>query len=150
MGTTKHFEEFEVWILAHQLVREIYSETKKKEWRVDTGLRDQIRRAAVSITSNIAEGAERGSNKDFSRFLMIARGSVGEVRSQLYIAVDEGYLTKDKFDQLKQQCLAISRSLTGFQNYLLKTDYTKNKEVSSVGESVEGYHPDVPPSESEI
>jgi four helix bundle protein len=80
----------------------------------DFGFRDQIQRAAVSVSNNIAEGFERQSNKELSKFLYIAKGSSGEVRSMLYIAIKLNYITKNQFDTLYAKCLEISRLLSGF------------------------------------
>ncbi len=84
----------------------------------DYGFRDQICRASVSITSNIAEGFERKSNKAFQSFLAIAKGSAGEVRSQLYAALDIGYIDDDKFHQLSAQATEIGKMLSGLIGYL--------------------------------
>lgn len=88
------FEDIKAWQIARELVREIYRITNKDEFAKDFGLKDQIRRAAVSIMSNISEGFERGSDKEFNQFLNYARGSSAEVKSQLYIASDLGYILK--------------------------------------------------------
>lgn len=105
------FEELDVWKNARALSKEIY--ISSTNWR-DFELKDQIRRAVVSISSNIAEGYERGSKADFARFLYIARGSGAEVRSQLYLALDLGYLTKDQFDELYLMIDKIVRQLASF------------------------------------
>jgi four helix bundle protein len=80
----------------------------------DFGFKDQIQRAAVSISNNIAEGFERQSNKELSKFLYISKGSAGEVRSMLYIAIKLNYITKNQFDDLSSRCLEICRLLSGF------------------------------------
>ena len=90
MATAKQFEDLGVWQDARELVKEIYSASKQRAFYRDFGLRDQIRRAATSTMSNIAEGFERGSRKEFIQFLSIAKGSNGEVRSQLYVAIGSG------------------------------------------------------------
>src|SRR6266478_7364132 len=90
----KNFEDFEIWKDARALTREIYQLTRDSKFSKDFALRDQIRRAAVSIMSNIAEGFERGGNQEFVQFLYVAKASCGEVRSQLYVAVDQGYIFK--------------------------------------------------------
>ena len=118
MAKLGRFEDIEAWQKARELTREIYRVTKQGAFAKDFGLRDQIRRAAVSIMSNIAEGFERGSNKEFIQFLFIAKGSAGEVRSQLYIAFDLGYIGKEAFEQLNADLISISRQISGFVKYL--------------------------------
>ena len=88
----KNFEELEIWKDARALTRAVYQLTSDPRFSKDFGLRDQIRRASVSIMSNIAEGFERGGNQEFIQFLYVAKGSCGEVRSQLYAAMDQNYL----------------------------------------------------------
>jgi four helix bundle protein len=90
----KNFEELEIWQEARRLTQAIYQLTKREKFSRDFSLRDQIQRAAVSVMSNIAEGFERGGNQEFVQFLYIAKASCGEVRSQLYVAVDQGYIFK--------------------------------------------------------
>src|SRR4030066_1647951 len=96
----KYFEDLEVWKSSRELTRKIYKVTGDGSFSKDFGLRDQIRRAAVSVMSNIAEGFERGGNQEFIQFLYIAKGSCGEVRSQLYVALDQGYIGRKLFDQI--------------------------------------------------
>jgi four helix bundle protein len=88
----QNFEDLEIWKDARALTRAIYRLTADPKFSKDFGLRDQIQRAAVSIMSNIAEGFERGGNQEFIQFLYVAKGSCGEVRSQLYTAMDQNYL----------------------------------------------------------
>jgi len=118
MARIEKFEDMEVWQQARTIAKAVYANSRPGEFARDFGLRDQIRRAAVSIMSNIAEGFERGTNKEFIQFLFIAKGSAGEVRSQLYIAFDLGYIEKDAFDQLNAELISISRQLSGFIQYL--------------------------------
>src|SRR6267143_950560 len=94
------FEDIESWKKARKLTNEIYQTTTSGDFVRDFGLKDQIRRASVSVLSNIAEGFERGGDKEFLQFLAIAKGSCGEVRAQLYIALDQGYLSQELFDNL--------------------------------------------------
>lgn len=110
----KQFEELPVWQAGRQLVRSIYAVTKSGPFAHDAGLCDQIQRAAVSVPSNIAEGHERGSTPDLIQFLFYAKGSAGEVRSQLYHAEDAGYLTAEKAAALRQECLSVSRQLSAW------------------------------------
>ncbi|PSQ82957.1 MAG: four helix bundle protein [Bacteroidetes bacterium QS_7_67_15] len=118
MATFHRFEDIESWQKARRLARRIYELTGNGDFARDFGLRDQIRRAAVSIMSNIAEGFERDSRREFARFLDIARASTGEVRSQLYVACDIGYLDECTFETLKEQCEEIARLLSGLIRYL--------------------------------
>ncbi|MBI2175020.1 MAG: four helix bundle protein [Candidatus Omnitrophica bacterium] len=99
--TIKYFEDLEVWKEARQLARRVYQITQDTAFSRDFGLRDQIRRAAVSVMSNIAEGFERGGYQEFTQFLYVARGSCGEVRSQLYVALDQGYIGQ-RFEQFER------------------------------------------------
>ncbi|HSQ25099.1 MAG TPA: four helix bundle protein, partial [Pyrinomonadaceae bacterium] len=92
--------------------------TTQGKFSRDFGLRDQIRRAAVSILSNIAEGFERGGDKEFLQFLAIAKGSSGEVRAQLYVALDLEYISLAQFDALAQAATEVSQLLSGFMKYL--------------------------------
>ena len=86
-----------------------------------------MRRAAVSILSNIAEGFERGGDKEFIQFLAIAKGSAGELRAQLYVALDQNYLSNAKFDSLSQQAIEISQLISGFMKYLKQSDLQGSK-----------------------
>jgi len=127
MAKIKKFEDMEVWQQARSITKAIYVSSRQGEFARDFGLRDQIRRAAVSIMSNIAEGFERGTNKEFIQFLFIAKGSAGEVRSQLYIAFDLGYIEKDTFDQMNTELLSISRQISGFVQYLQASNLKGDK-----------------------
>ena|SRR5208282_4613966 len=100
MSKILRFEEIESWKKARVLTNEIYQVTSLGGFARDFGLRDQIRRASVSAMSNIAEGFERGGNREFLQFLSNAKGSAGEVRSQLYVALDAGFINQKKFDDL--------------------------------------------------
>src|ERR1044072_7718174 len=113
MGKTiQTFEDLIVWQRGIDLVKRIYKLTSQTNLGRDFGLRDQIRRAAVSIPTNIAEGFERASRKEYLMFLNIAKGSAGEVRSLLRVALEVGYLTTSKHDQLRDEVLTISRYLS--------------------------------------
>ncbi|HMO04534.1 MAG TPA: four helix bundle protein [Kiritimatiellia bacterium] len=98
------FEELECWQIARSLSREIYALTACDSCRKDFAYVDQIRRASVSIMNNVAEGYERGSDKEFVKFLYIARASAGEVRSMTYVGLDQGYLTDTDFQKLQDLC----------------------------------------------
>ena len=96
------------WKLAKDLAVKIYKITKGEKFRRDYGLVDQIRRASISISSNIAEGFERGSKKEFIQFLYIAKGSLGEVRSQLQVCFELGYINKEDLNMLLSQSYDLS------------------------------------------
>ena len=108
MATIKRFTEIVAWQKGRELVKKIYRLTRNDAFAKDWGLKDQIQRAAVSICSNIAEGFERSGNKEFSHFLWIAKGSAGEVSSQLYHAKDNGYIVDAEFDDLQDRLKTIS------------------------------------------
>jgi four helix bundle protein len=96
----KNFEDLEIWQTARRLAQEIYICSRSPKFSKDFALRDQMQRAAVSVMSNIAEGFERGGNQEFVQFLYIAKGSCGEVRSQLYVALDQDYVDRKLVDTL--------------------------------------------------
>jgi four helix bundle protein len=121
----KRFEDLEVWQLGRALVKDVYEVTQNTELQKDFGLRDQLRRSAVSIMANISEGFERKTQKEFINFLFIAKGSCGELRSHFYIAFDLGYINKEIFDNLQNQAITISKSLSGFIKYLSTSPITK-------------------------
>jgi four helix bundle protein len=116
----RNFEDLIAWQKSRELSREIYLLTNAGAFAKDFGLRDQIRRASVSIASNIAEGFDRSSRTEFHRFIVIAKASCAEVQSQLYIALDVGYLTQDQFDVLLKQAKEVSRILGGLRASLKK------------------------------
>ena len=105
------FRELNVWKESKKLAVKIYQTTQKDAFRKDFGLRDQIRRAAVSIPSNIGEGDERGSNREAVRFFYIAKGSLAELQTQLEIAYAIGYLNEEKLKELLDQCATIGKML---------------------------------------
>ncbi len=106
------FKELRVWQEAKTLAAEVYKIAAKGELAKDYGLKDQMQRAAVSIASNIAEGYERNSDKDFIRFLLMSKGSIAELRTQLEIAKDINYVTQEKFDAIEERCIRIGSMLT--------------------------------------
>lgn len=122
MAKLNSFEEIIAWQKARELNAEIYRITNNNEiFTRDYGLRDQMRRASVSISSNIAEGFERETKKEFIRFLYIAKASAGEFRSQLYLASDLGYISNEEFQSLNLKINDISKLLSGFIKYLVGT-----------------------------
>ncbi|MFT6844946.1 MAG: four helix bundle protein [Flavobacteriales bacterium] len=118
MGSIKSFEDIEAWQKARLFCKDIYVITQEGSFSKDFGLRDQIRRAAVSIVSNIAEGFERLSDKEFARFLTFSKASAGEVRAQLYIAFDLAYINTTVFENLKEQIIVISKMISKLITYL--------------------------------
>ena len=127
MATIERFEDIDSWQKARSLTREIYRVTKRPEFRSDHGYSEQIRRAAVSAMSNIAEGFERDGTKEFIQFLSIAKASVGEVRSLLYVAFDCGMLRNDEFTALYDESMEVGRLIGGFLRYLKKTGVRGSK-----------------------
>jgi four helix bundle protein len=113
----RSFEDLFIYQKARELTNHVYALTREGTFARDFGLVDQIRRAAVSIMSNIAEGHERGSNQEYIQFLYIAKGSCGEVRAQLTVACDQGYVNKVDHDRLANTCRVISG---GINNYIDK------------------------------
>src|SRR6476620_9170212 len=123
----KKFEDIESWKKARRLTNEIYRITTTGEFVRDFGLKDQIRRASVSILSNIAEGFERGGDKEFSQFLAIAKGSCGEVRAQLYVALDQDYISLVQFEELTRTATEVSQLISGFMKYLRESTLRGSK-----------------------
>jgi len=121
MATFQKFEDIEAWQRARELTREIYTASNENPFSKDFGLRDQVRKTSVSIMSNIAEGFERDGTKEFMQFLSVAKGSSGELRSQLYVALDQGYLEEHRFNRLLGIVLETSRMIGGLINYLRKS-----------------------------
>ncbi len=118
MPTISRFEEIEAWKTARQLTNLIYKFSTQEKFARDFGLRDQIRRAAVSVMSNIAEGFESQTQAQFIRYLGIAKASAGEVRSQLYVALDQSYVSKEQFDEAFDLADKALRQLVRFIAYL--------------------------------
>jgi four helix bundle protein len=121
MATFTTFEEIAAWQKARQLTRELYKVTAVGPFARDYDLKNQIRRAAVSIMSNIAEGFERSGTGEFTQFLAMAKGSAGEVRSQLYVALDQNYLSEPVFARFVDQAAEVSRMIGGLMTYLRKS-----------------------------
>lgn len=118
MSAFQSFEEMECWKKARELSAAIYAITRSGAFTRDYGLTDQVRRASVSVLSNIAEGFERGGKAEFTRFLMIAKGSAGEVRAQLFVAKDQGYIGDQEFAKLHEMASDVSRMISGLIAYL--------------------------------
>jgi four helix bundle protein len=118
MTTAKRFEDLEVWQKAKELTNLIYNDSSDGAFARDFGLRDQMRRAAVSIMSNIAEGFESQTQAMFIKYLAHAKGSAGELRAQLYIARDQGYITDEEFKTTFSMVEICSKQLSRFMQYL--------------------------------
>ena len=122
----KTFEEMPIWIEAVRAAKVIYEITGCSKWSKEFSLKDQIRRAAYSVSSNIAEGFEYDNLNDFVRFLRIAKGSLGEVKSQLYLAEKLGFIGKEEFEKGYNTIGPLGKQLGGFIKYLKQ--YKDNKE----------------------
>ncbi len=122
------FEDLEVWCLAREITKRIYTITSKDKFNRDYSFQSQIRRCSVSIMANIAEGFERDTNKEFIHFLYISKGSVGELRNHLYIALDIGYIESSEFEILWKELITISKSLSGFIKYLSSNPQPLNQK----------------------
>lgn len=118
MSTVRSFEELKSWQKARALTKEIYLLSQRSEFSKDFGFKDQIRRASVSISSNIAEGFERVGTKEFIQFLHYSKGSCGEVKSQLYLAFDLNYISEQELKSLKAVTVEIGALLHGLIKYL--------------------------------
>jgi four helix bundle protein len=131
MASFQRFEDIEAWQLGREITNQIYMCSNMGPFSRDFALRDQIRRASISITSNIAEGFERGGNKEFLQFLSNSKGSCGEVRSQIYVALDQHYLNQQEFDELYEKTTRASRMISGLMSYLQSTDLRGAKYKST-------------------
>ena len=114
----KNFEDIMAWKKARKIVNKIYNITDDRSWEHDYALKDQIERASISIMSNIAEGFERETTKEFIRFLYMSRGSVGEVKSLIYILLDRNIIKGNSFKELHNELSEIGKILNGFIAYL--------------------------------
>lgn len=127
MASIQSFEELQVWQKARIVCQRIYNISCAGSFAKDFSLRDQINRAAGSIIDNIAEGFERGGRNEFIQFLSIAKGSAGEVRSQLYRALDRNHIAQNGFTDLSEIVTEVSRMTSALVNYLNNTDLKGTK-----------------------
>lgn len=127
MATIKRFEDIEAWQKARELSNEIYNIISIGSFSKDYDLKSQIRRASGSVMDNIAEGFERGGKGEFIQFLGMAKGSAGECRSQLYRALDNNYIDKEKFTTLYNLADRIGKMISGFITYLNKSEIKGEK-----------------------
>jgi len=118
MTAITRFEDIEAWKTSRQLTNSIYAQSNQAGFNRDFGLRDQIRRASISVMSNIAEGFESRTDVQFINFLGMARASAGEVRSQLYIAFDQKYITDEQFKESYATAETCARQIAKFIKYL--------------------------------
>jgi len=117
MKITK-FEDLDIWKLSLTITKSIYDLTSKGNFARDFGLKDQIRRAIISVSSNIVEGFEKNNNNEFVRYLKISKGSCGEVRNQLYIALAVEYIQKNEFADLNGPLISLANQIGGLVHYL--------------------------------
>jgi four helix bundle protein len=123
MASIERFEDIESWRRGREVVKHIYAVTRVESFSRDFALCNQIRRSAVSIISNIAEGFERDGNKEFVQFLTVAKGSCGEVRAQLYVALDQDYIDEKTFREIYNGTLETSRLIAGLIRYLKQSEF---------------------------
>ena len=137
MSVVRDFEELGIFQKARELSKKIYPITQRGEFKYDTRFVQQIRASAGSIMDNIAEGFERTGNKEFLNFLYIAKGSCGEVRSQLIRANDLGYMTKEEYDELYTECRKLSAGIMNFIKEIRTSEYAGAKYKEFNGSKVQ-------------
>ena len=125
------FEDIEAWQVARSLTNRIYQVTKTGVFSKDYGLKDQVRRAAVSIMANIAEGFDAGSGAEFARFLAYAQRSCSEVQSELYVALDQRYMSNEEFIEFYELTAKTKSKIGAFIKYLNEARRTKHEERST-------------------
>jgi len=146
MSTIKRFEEIISWKEARELNRVLRKLIKEKRFERNFGLISQIERSAGSIMDNIAEGFERGGNKEFIQFLYIAKGSCGELRSQMYRAIEDGYINEEEFNLISNYCNKISNLIFKLIEYLKASDlkgqkFNKAYRANKLFEPLEHFEP---------
>ncbi len=127
MNKIERFEDIIAWQKARLLTKDIYASAGVGSFARDYGLKDQIQRASVSTMANIAEGFERGGDKEFIQFLSNSKGSCGEVKSHLYVALDQGYVSTAGFERLYAEADEVSRLVGGFMAYLRQSQVGGHK-----------------------
>ena len=137
MSAVRDFEELAIFQKARDLSKNISPITQRGEFKYDTRFVQQIRAAAGSIMDNSAEGFERTGNKEFLNFLYIAKGSCGEVRSQLIRANDLGYMTKEEYDELYTECRKLSAGIMNFIKEIRTSEYAGAKYKEFNGSKVQ-------------
>jgi four helix bundle protein len=127
MAKIERFEDIDAWQKGRELTKIIYKITAQGDIAKDFALKNQLRRASISIMANIAEGFEREGNKEFRQFLATSKGSVGELKSHLYVALDAGAMSQQDFNQLMALADETSRLIAGFLRYLKDSDHKGSK-----------------------
>lgn len=127
MGKIEKFEDLEIWQLARQICNDIQVISNNSGLRKDFKLYSQIDSSSGSAMDNIAEGFERGGNKEFHQFLSISKASIGETRSQLYRVLDRNYCDKDTFEMISSKCTVLSKRTKSFMKYLKESDLKGSK-----------------------
>ena len=120
MVKVQRFEELKSWQKARELTNAVFEVTQQKPFARDFDLRSQIRRSSSSVMHNIAEGFDAGSDAEFARFLRFSRRSASETQSQLYLALDQKYISDEQFNQIFELCTEVKKLINGFLRYLTK------------------------------
>ncbi|HPD52313.1 MAG: four helix bundle protein [Bacteroidia bacterium] len=127
MASIKTFEDLEIWKIARQVNKIVFTITRSREFQEDLRFRSQIRSASVSMISNISEGFERGGNREFTNFLSIAKGSNGELYSQLVVAADQGWVPESEMEILRQLSRQFSQKTGALMSYLIQSQIKGTK-----------------------
>ncbi len=127
MANIERFEDIEAWQRARELTRVVYDVSSQGPFAKDFALRNQVRAASISVMANIAEGFDRGGNAEFKQFLSVAKGSAGEVKSHLYVALDAKFISQEQFGWLYSTADEASRLVGGFMRYLKQCDQRGHK-----------------------
>ena len=142
MATISKFEDLEIWKMGWEQAKEIFRLTQEVKFTKDFALKNQINASAGSVMDNIAEGFERFSNKEFIQFMVIAKGSNGEVRSQLYRALDRNYITEEILNSRLEYSNHLGNKIKSFISYLQSSDYkTKPVQTKSGSSEVKNIQP---------
>jgi len=127
MATINNFEELDIWQLSREICQDVWDLFEKTTLGKDFELRNQMNRSSGSVMDNIAEGFERNGRREFINFLSYSKGSCGELRSQLYRALDRNHISKEEFEFLKNKTITESKKIGAFMSYLVKSDNKGSK-----------------------